>query len=150
MHVTSLPRYLFLLSKDPWKAVDGEYPPDAPIKSEKKTGPQITPNFFSHIPDPKKADEDDCQLDDIDPIMPELIDPIDYQGPGYSPVVVEHVEPSAPEILEGNLDDDLEIAPSAPPPAYEDTVTIVFNAFLASGNKSNTLSVKAFRPTFTF
>jgi len=108
--------------KDPWKAVDGEHPPDAPIKSERKTGPLITPNFFSHIPDPKKADEDDCQLDDIDPIMPELIDPIDHQGPGYSPVVMEHVEPSAPEIFEGNLDGDLEIAPSAPPPAYEDTV----------------------------
>lgn len=107
---------------DPWKAVDGEHPPDAPIKSERKTGPQITSNFFSHIPDPKKADEDDCQLDDINPIMPELIDPIDYQGPGYSPVVLEHVEPSAPEIFEGNLDGDLEIAPSAPPPAYEDTV----------------------------
>jgi len=112
--------------KDPWKAVDGEYPPDAlikyPIKSENETGPKITPNFFSHIPDPKKADEDDCQVDDIDPIMPELIDPIDYKGPGYSPVVVEHVEPSAPEIFEGNLDGDLEIAPSAPPPAYEDAV----------------------------
>jgi len=105
--------------KDPWKLVDGEHPPDAPIKSKNKADPQITPNFFSHIPDPKKADEDDCPLDDIDPIMPELVDPTDYQGPGYSPVVVE---PSAPEIFEGNLDDEIQIAPSAPPPAYEDTV----------------------------
>jgi len=111
-------------AKDPWKVVDGEDPPDAPInyplKSESTANPQITPNFFSHVADPtgkKSSDIADEPLDDIAPMYSEYVDSIPNQGPGYTPAIVE---PSAPTIFEGIHDDNLENAPSAPPPAYED------------------------------
>lgn len=88
--------------KDPWKFVDGEHPHDPELT---KRSPESN---VSNV-----ARNDDFKLDDISPIMPEIVD-ADYKGPGYDPIA-----PSAPEVIADCAND--EIAPSAPP-AYEDVV----------------------------